>query len=123
MSYKPDKIRQEFIPKIKKAKNKEDVHKIVYKFILERVGKDRKAGQKELDSIKKLEKAIPEDKIHLLEDFLKYRRVIEMDYSMSLFIRTVDWLIDYGNIITTILSELYRNYKMEYEKTDQDIDA
>lgn len=39
MKYEPEKIRREFIAELKKAKvkSKEDIMKVVYKFILDRV--------------------------------------------------------------------------------------
>lgn len=129
MGYGSDrnKIRKEFIAELKKAKSKKDVGDITYQFILKRIGGERKTEKKERDLITKmeteLEKAIPKDKIHLLKDYFKYRKQIELANVGDIFIRAVNFMIDYGNIITAILIELDEGYKLEYKKTFDDIDA
>lgn len=119
--YKPGEINKELSNILKKLiedkrKNIDlnqlgvEIKKSVYEFILEKISdyiKLDKATNIEISFLNDLEDVLPENKIKLLEDFVKFKRDKEMDLIWIILITTVDFMINYGSEITNALFEYY----------------
>jgi hypothetical protein len=121
MKYEPKKISKELsniLNKLIKEKRKNidinqlgiEIKKSVYEFILEKISDYIKLGNVtdvEISFLNDLENVLPNNKVKLLENYVKFKRDKEMDLIWETLINSVDFMINYGSEIIDVLSGYY----------------